>query len=275
MVDPSANPLLARVLVNRIWKHLFAEGIVKSTDDFGAMGRKPTHPELLDWLASEFIARGWSIKAMQRLMVTSATYRMSSVPNDLAERLDPSNIYLHRMNVRRLEAETIRDTLLSSSGRLVQTMYGPSIPTYLSRFMEGRGRPARSGPLDGDGRKSLYLNVRRNFLNPMFLAFDAPVPFSTMGRRNVSNVPAQALTLMNDPLIAEQARLWAQRILASPTQTARERLDMLYTIAFCRPATQQEAVASLAFLDGQERDAQAWADLCHVLINMKEFIFVD
>ncbi len=183
MIDPAANPLLPRVLVNRIWKHLFGEGIVKSTDDFGAMGRKPSHPELLDWLAAEFVARGWSIKEMQRLMVTSSTYRMASVPNEVAERLDPSNTYLHRMNVRRLEAEAIRDALLSASGRLVSTLYGPSVPVYLSRFMEGRGRPGRSGPLDGDGRRSIYLNVRRNFLNPMFLAFDAPVPFSTMGRR--------------------------------------------------------------------------------------------
>jgi hypothetical protein len=275
MVDPSANPLLPRVLVNRIWKHLFGEGIVKSTDDFGAMGRKPSHPELLDWLASEFVARGWSIKEMQRLMVTSSTYRMSSILNEVAERLDPPNTYLHRMNVRRLEAEAIRDALLSVSGRLEPALFGPSVPVYLSRFMDGRGRPARSGPLDGDGRRSIYLNVRRNFLNPMFLAFDAPVPFSTMGRRNVSNVPAQALTLMNDPMVAGQARLWAERILAGPGRSARARLEALYLTAFGRPPTEQEALASLAFLDGQDQSALAWADLCHVLINMKEFIFVD
>ena len=189
MVDPEANPLLPRVLVNRLWKHLFGEGLVKSTDDFGAMGQKPSHPELLDWLASEFIASGWSIKAIHRLMVTSSAYRMDSGPREDAERLDPTNTYLHRMNVRRMEAEVIRDTLLSVSGRLEQTMYGPSVSPYLTPFMDGRGRPARSGPLDGDGRRSIYLNVRRNFLNPMFLAFDVPVPFSTMGRRNVSNVP--------------------------------------------------------------------------------------
>ena len=154
-------------------------------------------------------------------------------------------------------------------------MYGPSVPVYLTRFMEGRGRPGRSGPLDGDGRRSIYLNVRRNFLNPMFLAFDAPVPFSTMGRRNVSNVPAQALTLMNDPMVAGQARLWAERVLAGPGRSARARLDALYMTAFSRPPTEQEAFASLAFLDGQDQAVLAWADLCHVLINMKEFIFVD
>ena len=225
MVDPAANPLTPRVLVNRLWKHHFGEGIVKTTDDFGAMGRKPSHPELLDWLAAEFVGRGWSIKAMHRLMVTSSTYRMVSVPQGDAERLDPTNAFLHRMNVRRLEAEAIRDSLLAVSGRLEPSMYGPSVPVHLTSFMEGRGRPGHSGPLDGDGRRSLYLNVRRNFLDPMFLAFDMPVPFSTMGRRNVSNVPAQALTLMNDPMVVGQARLWAKRVIGGPGQSARARLD--------------------------------------------------
>jgi hypothetical protein len=149
--------------------------------------------------------------------------------------------------------------------------------------MDGRGRPGQSGPLDGDGRRSLYLNVRRNFLNPMFLAFDAPVPFSTMGRRNVSNVPAQALTLLNDPMVVGQARLWARRVMAGPGRSDHARLDALYLAAFGRPPTDQEVSSCLAFLDSQiqagrhdqEPEVLAWADLCHVLINMKEFIFVD
>jgi mono/diheme cytochrome c family protein len=236
MVDPAANPLLARVLVNRLWKHHFGNGIVRSTDDFGAMGQKPTHPDLLDWLAGELGARGWSIKAMHRLMVTSSTYRMSSNAAPERDRLDPTNLYLHRMNVRRLEAEAIRDAILSVSGRLESVMYGPSVPVHLTSFMDGRGRPARSGPIDGDGRRTLYLNVRRNFLNPMLLAFDSPVPFSTMGRRNVSNVPAQALTLMNDPMIAGQAQLWAKRVLAVADRSDRSRLDLLYETALGRPA---------------------------------------
>ena len=275
MVDPTTDPLVPRVLVNRIWKHLFGEGLVRSTDDFGAMGRKPSHPELLDWLAAEFVARGWSIKAMQRLMVTSSTYRMNSVPDEPAERLDPTNTYLHRMNVRRLEAEAIRDTLLGVSGRLVPTMYGPSVPTYLSPFMEGRGRPGRSGPLDGDGRRSIYLNVRAQLPQPHVPGVRRAGAVLDDGPANVSNVPAQALTLMNDPLVAGQARLWASRVLAAPGQSARERLDRLYLTAFGRPPTEAEARASLEFLEGQERSAPAWADLCHVLINMKEFIFVD
>jgi hypothetical protein len=287
MIDPVANPLAARVLVNRLWQHHFGEGIVRSTDDFGAMGQKPSHPELLDWLAGEFVARGWSIKAMHRLMVTSSTYRMASRPVEAGERVDPTNSLLHRMNVRRLEAEVIRDTILAVSGRLEQTMFGPSVPVHLTRFMEGRGRPERSGPLDGDGRRSLYLNVRRNFLDPMFLAFDTPVPFSTMGHRNISNVPAQALDLMNNPLVKSQARRWAARALADPTRTARERLDRLYAAAFGRLPDDEEARASVAFLGAEsgghgrgrlapaEPSLEALADLCHVLFNTKEFIFVE
>ena len=283
VIDPKSNPMTPRVLVNRLWKHHFGEGIVKSTDDFGAMGRKPSHPELLDWLASELVQRGWSIKAIQRLIVTSSTYRMSSVPIEEAERIDPENIHLHRMNVRRLEAEAVRDGLLLVSGRLVETMYGPSVPTHLTSFMEGRGRPGRSGPLDGDGRRSIYLSVRRNFLNPMFLAFDTPVPFSTMGRRNVSNVPAQALTLMNDPMAILLARRWADRVAIAPGCTDRQRLDELFITALGRPATADEVRACLDFLDASEPGGPrasmhapaAWADLCHVLINMKEFIFID
>jgi hypothetical protein len=191
------------------------------------------------------------------------------------------------MNVRRLEAEAIRDSLLESSGRLLQSMYGPSVPVHLTSFMEGRGRPGHSGSLDGDGRRSLYLNVRRNFLEPMFLAFDMPVPFSTMGRRNISNVPAQALTLMNDPMVVEQARRWAVRLMMIDGQTSPARLDQLYLIAFARRPTEQEARACLEFLHSQKQrqlsgnahdesaEIRAWSDLCHVIINMKEFTFVE
>ncbi len=270
LVDPRANPLTPRVLVNRLWKHHFGEGIVRSTDDFGAMGRPASHPDLLDWLASRFVAGGWSIKAMQRLMVTSSAYRMSSVPAGEAERLDPENVLLHRANVRRLEAEAIRDALLALSGRLDPAMFGPSVPIHLSDFMEGRGRPRHSGPLDGDGRRSIYLAVRRNFLNPMFLAFDAPVPFSCMGRRNTSNVPAQALILMNDPLVVEQARLWSSRIRESPARGDRERVDRAFRAAFGRPPGEEEIRGCLDFLK-----SSPWSDLCHVLLNMKEFLFVD
>jgi hypothetical protein len=277
LVDP-ARPLLARVLVNRVWKHHFGAGLVRTPDDFGVMGRAPTHPELLDDLAARFLAGGWSIKALHRQVVLSAAYRMDSTASPEAERLDPGNQGLHRMNVRRLEAESLRDALLTVSGRLDRRAFGPSVAPYLTPFMEGRGRPPASGPLDGAGRRSIYLDVRRNFLNPMFLAFDFPVPASPMGQRNVSNVPAQALTLLNDPFVLEQARLWAERL--RDEAPARDRLDRLYELAFGRPPGDEERTAALAFLAGQARDhgpgddVRAWADLCHVLINVKEFIYI-
>jgi hypothetical protein len=287
LVDPG-NPLVARVMVNRIWQHHFGTGLVKSVDDFGAMGRKPSHPELLDWLAGQFVGRGWSIKSMHRLMVTSSTYRMKSTLDPEAERIDPTNTYLHRMNVRRLEGEAIRDALFAIAGGLNETMFGASVPVHLTSFLEGRGRPVKSGPLDGDRRRSIYLAVRRNFLNPMFLAFDTPAPFSTMGRRNVSNVPAQALTLLNDPLILTESREWAERVLDEPGLGTSERIERLYNEAFGRPPTPAEAAAGLSFLNRSEEDAaagpaadraertrRAWADLCHVLINVKEFIYVE
>ena len=211
IVDP-VNPLTSRVIVNRVWYHLFGRGIVATVDNFGVLGQRPSHPELLDYLSARFIReQGWSIKGLIRELVLSRAYQMSSRPaDDDAEKADPDNHLLHRANLRRLEGEAIRDAMLAVSGRLNPKLGGPSVPVHLNEFMEGRGRPA-SGPLDGDGRRSIYIGVRRNFLQPMMLAFDTPIPFNCMGRRNVSNVPAQALILMNDPFVVEQAKVWAQR----------------------------------------------------------------
>ena len=279
VVEPT-NPLTGRVLVNRLWHHHFGRGIVPSVDDFGAMGREPTHPELLDYLASRFVASGWSIKAMHRLILTSRAYRMSSRLAPEADRLDPSNELWHRRDVRRLEAESIRDAILAVSGRLDPTIHGPPVAPYLTPFMEGRGRPGRSGPLDGDGRRSVYINARRNFLTPMLLAFDYPTPSSTMGRRNVSNVPAQALTLMNDPFLIGQAKAWATRLREDPSVPPSETVEVMYREAFGRPPVADERDAALAFLEEQARaygkpdDLRAWADLGHVLFNVKEFVAV-
>jgi hypothetical protein len=146
--------------------------------------------------------------------------------------------------------------------------------------MEGRGRPGHSGPLDGDGRRSLYLNVRRNFLNPMLLAFDFPTPASSMGRRNVSNVPAQALTLMNDPFLVQQAKVWAKNVRKDPKVPATESIERMYRQAFGRPPGEDERAAALGFLEEQARaygnpdDPRAWADLAHVLFNVKEFVAI-
>jgi hypothetical protein len=279
MTDPVRNPFVARVIVNRIWHHLFGRGLVGSVDNFGVLGEAPTHPELLDYLAAQFVREGWSIKKLIRELVLSSAYRMSSHPGGKAEQIDPQNLLLHRMRVRRLEGEAIRDSILAISGRLDSRLYGRSVPVQLTPFQDGRGKPA-SGPLDGDGRRSVYLAVRRNFLSSFLLAFDTPIPFSTVGRRTVSNVPAQALILMNDPFVHQQAEQWANRILAEGG-TTRERITSMYRSAFGRPPLDTEVRSCLRFLvrqtgvAGSLDDLAVWADLAHVLFNVKEFIFLE
>ncbi len=280
-----SNPFTSRVYVNRVWHHLFGRGIVASVDNFGVLGERPTHPELLDFLAGRFMREGWSTKRLIRSLVLSRTYRMSSRPEPASDALDPDNLLLHRRSIRRLEAEPIRDAILALSGRLDRTMGGPSVPVHLTDAMQGRGRPGSSGPLDGAGRRSVYLAIRRNFLAPMMLAFDAPIPFSTMGRRNVSNVPAQALILMNDPFIAEESRIWAHRVRAEPGRSTEDRVRGLYLAAFSRDAAPDEIQRASEFLRSQAEslglpadawasDDRAWADLAHMLINSKEFVFL-
>ena len=290
------NPLVARVIVNRLWHHHFGTGLVRTVDDFGAMGQPPTHPKLLDYLASELVRQGWSLKRMHRLMVLSNTYRMSSRAEPEVEAADPLNALCHRMPVRRLEAETIRDAVLAVSGRLDRTMYGPSVMPYLTPFMSGRGRPTKSGPLDGAGRRSIYLAVRRNFLSPMLLAFDYPTPFTTIGRRGVSNVPAQALAMMNNPFVVSEAERWGQKMAAVTSRPVADRVRLMYEAALGRPPEAGEMQSALRFFAGSPQaavaegnavvnvaltggdsaaaDPQAWADFAHVLFNLKEFIFV-
>lgn len=271
--------LLSRVMVNRIWLHHFGEGIVRSPDDFGLQGQKPTHPELLDWLAAEFIRSGWSIKHMHRVMLLSSTYRMSSDVNPGYETKDPLNKYWHHIPVQRLEAESIRDAVLAVSGQLKSEMFGPSIMPFISEFMDGRGRPGKSGPLDGDGRRSVYINIRRNFMVPMFMAFDYPPPISAIGKRGVSSVPAQALTMLNNDLIYDQALKWAKRMI-DESDSANERIINAYELAYARQPDDFEIEAILEFIQTQkelydeDKELHAWRDLCHVIFNSTEFIFV-
>ena len=273
MTDP-ANPFLARVRVNRVWSRLFGRGIVPSVDDFGVMGEPPSHPYLLDWLARRFVKGGWSTKQLVRELVLSSTYRMSSRPDAAGAQIDPDNRLLHRMPVRRLDAEAIRDAVLAVSGMLDPQLYGPTIPIHLTPFMEGRGRPAASGPLDGAGRRSLYISVRRNFLLPFLQVFDFPSPATTTGRRTVSNVPAQALTMMNDPFVVQAAERWAEKALGVPAPDPAARIQRLYLDAFGRTPVPTELETALGFLGGRE-GVQAWSELCHVLLNVKEFVFLN
>jgi len=228
---------------------------------------------------------GWSIKRMLKQIMLSSTYQMASTPDETGAARDPQNLLLHRARIRRLQGEAIRDSILAISGRLDPTAFGPSVPIHVTSFMQGRGRPRESGPMDGNGRRSLYIEVRRNFLSPMMLAFDSPIPFSTVGQRNVSNVPAQALILMNDPFVVEQAKLWAKRVIADE-QTTEARIKAMYLTAFARPPSSEEIAEAAAFLRDQAAalgspsdkvadDERVWADLCHVLMNVKEFVFLN
>ncbi|MEY2981218.1 MAG: hypothetical protein RL562_1445 [Planctomycetota bacterium] len=272
-IASSDNPLTARVLVNRLWHHLFGQGLVPTVDNFGVLGESPSHPELLDWLAQRFLEDGWSIRKSLRRMALSETYAMSSQDADpRAQAVDPTNQTLHRARIRRLQGEAIRDTLLLLAGRLDPTPFGPPVAVHLTPFMDGRGRPGRSGPLDGDGRRSIYLEVRRNFLDPMFLAFDTPMPFSTVGARGRSNVPAQALTMMNSPLVHELSRAWAARVCAIPDLDPSARIVTLYREAFGRHPGPEELASARAFVG--EGSPDAWAALAHVLVNVKEFLFI-
>lgn len=274
MVDPGIDPFIARVFVNRVWYHLFGQGIVPSVDNFGVMGDKPTHPELLDYLADRFIQEGWSVKTLIRELVLSRAYGMSTLRIPQAEKVDPTNQLLHSARLRRLEGEAIRDAMLSVSGSLNDKQFGKPVPIHLTGFLEGRGRPEVDGPLDGDGRRSIYIAIRRNFLSPFMLAFDTPSPFSTMGRRTVSNVPAQALILMNDPFVHQQAERWGKRVLAEPGDT-ESRIRQMYLSAFARMPTVAELRETSEFV--QSRGAnhpKSWSDLAHVLFNVKEFIYL-
>jgi cytochrome c553 len=271
-IGSSDNPLAARVMVNRIWKHHFGQGLVRSTDNFGKLGETPSHPELLDYLARRFMESGWSVKAMHRLMVLSSAYRMSNTVSEQAAKADPRNELLHHMPVRRLEGEAIRDALLAVSGKLDRTMYGPGIPPHISKYQDGRGKPV-SGPLDGNGRRSIYIQARRNFLTPMFLAFDYPLPVSTTGVRGVSTVPAQALLMMNNEFVDQASVYWARRVMAAEGDPAH-RLEQIYREAFARKPEASESKQMLEFIKDRGGDEKAWTELCHVLFNAVEFIYV-
>jgi len=271
------NPLTARVAANRIWHHLFGRGLVPTVDDFGPMGIPPSHPKLLDSLAASLIENEWSRKKLIRQIVLSKTYRQSATPHPDLDRqsiadTDPENILLHKAPVRRLEAEAIRDAMLAVSGRLDPKLYGNPVPVHLTSFMQGRGRP-QSGPLDGAGRRSIYTSIHRNFLPPMMLAFDMPSPFSAVARRTVSNVPAQALTLMNDPFVINEAKRWADSTAGIKPDDSR--IKMMYLQAFARPPSPSELETTLGWIQSHPDPKMAWQDLAHSLWNTKEFIFLN
>ena len=264
-VDHGAGPLLARVMVNRLWQHHFGDGLVGTPNDFGAQGDKPSHPELLEWLASELVGNGWRLKSLHKQILLSAVYQQShEVSADNVKR-DPTNRYLWHFRPQRLDAERIRDTLLAVGGKLDAKMFGPSI-------------------LDDTPRRSIYLRVKRSELIPMMTMFDAPEPTQSVGERISTTVPTQALAMMNSAFVRRQAENLAKRSRLSASASPAEVIDRAYLIAFSRLPTPVERDRMLGFITAQQSivggnppttfDA-ALVEACQVLLCLNEFIYID
>lgn len=281
-VTDEHNPLTARVYVNRVWHYLFGEGLVRTPDDFGHLGETPSHPELLDYLATRFMQEGWSTKKLIRLLVSSATWKQESVPQPAAMELDPENRLWHYMPMRRLEAEAIRDAMLSVSGRLDKSLYGPAVEPY--RTAEDGQKRLFKGPLDGDGRRSIYTEVTLMEPSRFMAIFNQPLPKQTVGRRDVSNVPDQALALLNDPFVSAMAKHWSEQLLLDDSKSPEQRVRYMLEKALIRPPRSEE-VAGLLQLTQRSAELRgasdelpecqvAWQDAAHVIFNMKEFLYV-
>jgi hypothetical protein len=269
------NPLTARVFVNRVWHHLFGAGLVRTVDDFGHVGDRPSHPELLDHLAAEFMDDGWSVKRLIRRIVLSRPFRLAHEPNAAAVRVDPENRLLHHYPARRMEAEAIRDSILAASGRLDRTLYGMSIPSY--RENANDYRRLFPGPLDGHGRRSIYIKVTL-MEAPKFLdAFDFPGGKVTQGRRDVTSVPAQALALLNDPFVRQQADLWAKRLVARGDGGIEDRVNAMFRTALGREPSSSERDRFAGFarelMQGND-ETRVWSDVAHTFFNLQEFITI-
>lgn len=277
------NPLTARVMVNRVWHHVFGSGLVRTVDDFGHLGDLPSHPELLDHLAARFVEDGWSVKRLIRSLVLSRAFQAESKPSAMALEADPENRLLQHYPARRLEAEAIRDSLLAASGRLDGSLFGMSIQPF--REKENADRRLFPGPLDGAGRRSIY--IKNNLMEaPKFLAaFNIPGGKTAQGRRDVSNTPSQALALLNDPFVWQQAGLWGARLASRGEEPLASRIDAMFTTALGRPARADEQ-ARFAELAARLADLhqvppakllasrEVWQDLAHALFNTREFIFI-
>ena len=276
-IASAENPLFARVMVNRVWQHHFGTGIVATSDNLGASGAKPSHPELLDYLAAEFVKSGWSVKALHRLMLTSAAYRQTSAPRAGLAAIDPDNRLLSHFPNRRLDAESVRDSMLAISGELDVRTGGPYVPS--TRTAEGVVEVADKA--DGARKRSLYLQQRRTQVVTFLQLFDAPAIVSTCGKRSPSTVPLQSLALLNSEFARLRAASFAARI-AKEADVAR-RVTLAYRMVAGREPTAEERKACEKFLASQrteyakEKDAEAraWADLCQMLLASNAFLYVE
>ena len=298
------NPLTSRVAVNRLWQHYFGRGLVRTSEDFGTQGTKPTHPQLLDWLAKRFVDNGWSMKRLHREIVTSATYRQSSAARPKLADRDPYNTWLARQNRMRVEAEIVRDLALASSGLLNQRTHGPSVfPPLPSGILElafvdviNRG-PWKVSRGRDRYRRGMYTFFQRTSPYPMLSLFDAPDSNTTCAHRETSNTPLQALTLWNDPVFVECAQVLARRVLQRPGLSDRARIEAAFITALSRKPTaedQGDVAALLAsgrsvFVDDKtlahaligsasvppgvtDAELAAWVSVARTLLNLDEFI---
>lgn len=266
-VESGAGHLLARVIVNRLWQHHFGRGIVKTPNDFGHLGAEPSHPQLLDWLASELIRNDWHLKPLHRLIMNSATYRQAS--GDRWLEFDAENQWVWHYRTRRLEAELIRDNLLSVSGSLNTKMYGPGVPLDIE---------SRNVNEPEARRRSIYTVSQRFTPHPTLRVFDSVDNFQSVGRRTVSTTPCSALFMLNAAFVWQQAELMADRIEKEAGSEHTEQVKRIYQIAFARLPTSEERVLGLEFLksaaadDDQKRPALV--QYCHAIMGLNEFIYV-
>ena len=287
------NPLTARVMVNRLWQGHFGVGIVATPSDFGAMGSEPTDPALLDWLASEFVARGWSLKAMHRLMVTSQTYQRAGTWSDEAAEADPDDALQWRHRPQRLEAEPIRDAVLAVSGTLNPAVGGPSVmPEIEKAVLAGQSVPGKgwvaSNAADS-ARRSIYVMAKRTLALPELEVMDAPDGNEPCPRRFVTTTAPQALTLMNGKFFHDQAAEFADRLEREAGDDPKARVDRAFALAFGRAPTKQEQTESVRFLRSQaeriaarpsadariDPDREALRSFCLALFGANEFLTVD
>ncbi len=273
-VASTENPLTARVMVNRIWANHFGEGIARTPSNFGKTGEKPSHPELLDWLAGEFTRQGWSIKTMHRLMMNSAAYRMEATDNEENRKIDPENRSFWRMPRRRLEAEAVRDQIMMVAGTLDLTMGGQGVYPFIDpALFQSSSKRGWAGKPDNDPstwRRSIYVFSKRTIPLPMLDVFDKPDSMTSCARRNRSTIAPQALIMMNNAAIGMNAKYFAQR-LQSLTPNANEQVKTAYQLALSRPPTAAEIHQATEFI---RSSTYGLNDFCQALFNINEFVYI-
>ncbi len=271
------HPLTARVMVNRVWQGHFGAGIVRTPDNFGTLGARPDHPELLDWLASRFVEDGWSVKSLHRRIMLSDAYQRASLPGPGQNAPDPENRLLARANRRRLEAEPLRDSLLAVAGSLDLSMGGKTLPHRHFTNLNANAR-SRDPRLYASRRRSVYLPVLRSALYEVFAAFDFANPSTANGRRGTTLVAPQALFMLNSELMDEASGGLAERLARDAPGGTEARIQLAHQIALARPADPSETEDWLEFVDRYEAAAgsreDAWRALCRVLLSSNEFLYL-